>query len=322
MNQEYPDVRFPGWEVVRKLGQGSFGGVYEIQRTLPDGRVERGALKKLSVPRNRAEIEEMLSQSFSTESITAYYKDQMSDLVREYSLMQELGSCGNVVTCHDIQYVQQEGGLGWDVYIRMELLRPLKKALGQEYREETVLKLGLDLCNALKTCQKKNIIHRDIKPSNLILTPQNQLFLVDFNAAKAVSPGKGQDTVLIGTAGYAAPVFGEDFDYLTVQGDVPPAAEFAVRIQGDSMEPFLRDGGVAYVNHDPLRSGDAGIFCVDGEMFCKQYYRDPLGMVYLFSLNRKRADADILLPPESGRSLVCLGRVMLHTMPLPGKDEA
>ena len=123
-------------------------------------------------------------------------------------------------------------------------------------------------------------------------------------------------------AGYAAPVFGEDFDYLTVQGDVPPAAEFAVRIQGDSMEPFLRDGGVAYVNHDPLRSGDAGIFCVDGEMFCKQYYRDPLGMVYLFSLNRKRADADILLPPESGRSLVCLGRVMLHTMPLPGKDEA
>lgn len=90
---------------------------------------------------------------------------------------------------------------------------------------------------------------------------------------------------------------------------------------GDSMEPFLRDGGVAYVNHDPLRSGDAGIFCVDGEMFCKQYYRDPLGMVYLFSLNRKRADADILLPPESGRSLVCLGRVMLHTMPCRGRTR-
>ena len=121
-------------------------------------------------------------------------------------------------------------------------------------------------------------------------------------------------------AGYAAPVFGEDIDSLSVQWDVPPAAEFAVRVQGDSMEPWLRDGGVAYVNHDPLRSGDAGIFCVDGEMFCKQYYRDPLGMVYLFSLNRARADAAILLPPESGRSLVCLGRVMLHTMPLPGKD--
>ena len=192
--EQFSDIHFPGWEVVRKLGQGSFGGVYEIQRALPDGRVEKAALKKLSVPRNRAEIEEMLSQSFSTESITAYYKDQMSDLVREYSLMQELGSCGNVVTCHDIQYVQQEGGLGWDVYIRMELLRPLKKALGQEYREETVLKLGLDLCNALKACQKKNIIHRDIKPENILVSDDGTFKLTDFGIAK-VSEKTGSGTL-------------------------------------------------------------------------------------------------------------------------------
>lgn len=203
MNPKYPDVRFPGWEVVRKLGQGSFGGVYEIQRTLPDGRTERGALKKLSVPHDREEIEEMLSKSFSTESITAHYKDQMGDLVREYSLMQELGSCGNVVTCHDIQYVQQEGGLGWDVYIRMELLRPLKKALGQEYREETVLKLGLDLCNALKACQKKNIIHRDIKPENILVSEDGTFKLTDFGIAK-VSEKTGSGT-LTGTIGYMAP---------------------------------------------------------------------------------------------------------------------
>lgn len=203
MNLKYPDVRFPGWEVVRKLGQGSFGGVYEIQRTLPDGRVERGALKKLSVPHDREEIEEMLSKSFSTESITAHYKDQMGDLVREYSLMQELGSCGNVVTCHDIQYVQQEGGLGWDVYIRMELLRPLKRALDQEYREETVLKLGLDLCNALKACQKKNIIHRDIKPENILVSEDGTFKLTDFGIAK-VSEKTGSGT-LAGTNGYMAP---------------------------------------------------------------------------------------------------------------------
>ena len=111
-------------------------------------------------------------------------------------------------------------------------------------------------------------------------------------------------------AGYAAPVFGEDFDYLTVQGDVPPAAEFAVRVQGDSMEPYIADGSVAYVNRDPLQNGDVGIFCVDGEMLCKQYYQDPLGIVYLFSLNRLRSDADVVLPRDSGRNMVCFGRVM------------
>ena len=203
MKNQFEDIQFPGWEIVRKLGEGSFGGVYEIQRTLPDGRVERGALKRLSVPRDREEIEEMLSNSFSTESITAHYKDQMGDLVREYSLMQELGNCGNVVTCHDIQYVQQEGGLGWDVYIRMELLRPLKKVLGQEYREETVLKLGLDLCNALKACQKKNIIHRDIKPENILVSEDGTFKLTDFGIAK-VSEKTGSGT-LAGTNGYMAP---------------------------------------------------------------------------------------------------------------------
>lgn len=120
-------------------------------------------------------------------------------------------------------------------------------------------------------------------------------------------------------AGFAAPVFGEDFDYISVSGDVPPGADFAVRIQGDSMEPWIGDGDLAYVNRDPLSSGDVGIFCVDGEMLCKQYVRDPLGMVYLFSLNRRRADRDVVLPRDSGRSMVCFGRVLLAGRPpVPG----
>ena len=96
-------------------------------------------------------------------------------------------------------------------------------------------------------------------------------------------------------AGYAAPVFGEDFDYLDVTGDVPQGADFAVRIQGDSMEPYIKDGSVVYVNRDPLVNGDVGIFCVDGDMLCKQYPRD------------------------SGRTMVCFGRVLLKARPgIPG----
>lgn len=120
-------------------------------------------------------------------------------------------------------------------------------------------------------------------------------------------------------AGYAAPAFGEDFDYIPVTEDVPPAAEFAVRIQGDSMAPFIADGSVVYVNRDPLKPGDVGIFCVDGDILCKQYYRDPAGIVYLFSLNRARADADVVLPAASGRALACFGRVILRSFPLPGR---
>ena len=121
-------------------------------------------------------------------------------------------------------------------------------------------------------------------------------------------------------AGLAAPVFGEDFDYLTVTDSVPQAAEFAVRIQGDSMAPWIADGDLVYVNRDPLGNGDVGIFCVDGAMLCKQYYRDPLGMVYLYSINRARADADVVIARTGGQYLVCMGKVILrHVPPVPGK---
>ena len=120
-------------------------------------------------------------------------------------------------------------------------------------------------------------------------------------------------------AGYAAPVFGEDFDYIQVTEDVPGGAEFAVKIQGDSMAPYIADGAVVYVNRDPLQAGDVGIFCVDGEILCKQYYKDPLGTVYLFSLNRARSDADVVLTAGSGRMLVCFGRVIFRAPPLPGR---
>ena len=151
----------------------------------------------------------------------------------------------------------------------------------------------------------------------------DNLHAVQSEQERTAPPGQSREIPLYrspAAAGYASPVFGEDYDLIAVEGDVPQGADFAVRIQGDSMEPWLQDGGRAYVNHDPLQNGDVGIFCVDGEMLCKQYYRDPLGMVYLFSLNRARSDADVVLSRDGGRSFVCMGRVMLSRRPsLPGQ---
>lgn len=63
-----------------------------------------------------------------------------------------------------------------------------------------------------------------------------------------------------------------------------------------------------------------GIFCVDGDIFCKQYYKDPAGTVYLFSLNRARADADVVLTAgQRPDASACFGRVILHALPLPGR---
>ena len=120
-------------------------------------------------------------------------------------------------------------------------------------------------------------------------------------------------------AGIAAPVEGKDFEPYELGPDEPQGAAYAIRVQGDSMEPDFPNGSTVFVNHDAIANGDIGVFCVDGGTVIKQYCRDDqLGMVYLFSLNRKRADADILIRPSSNQTLVCQGRVITSKRyPLP-----
>ena len=119
-------------------------------------------------------------------------------------------------------------------------------------------------------------------------------------------------------AGIAVPTMGVDFEPYPLKPDDPQGAAFAVRLQGDSMEPYFPDGSIVFVNHDAMVNGDIGIFCVDSGTVCKQYYHDPLGMVYLFSLNRDRSDADVVLGPSSNRTLICQGRVITkRRFPIP-----
>ena len=233
---QFEDIDFPGWEVIRKIGEGSFGGVYEIHRTLPGGRVEKCALKKLTVPKDNGEIRELYSQSFSRENITAHYKDQMSELVNEYSLAQELNGCKNVVACHDVKCVQHDDGIGWDIYIRMELLHPLKQVLGAEYRERVVLRLGLDMCNALLACQEHSIIHRDIKPENILVSEKGEFKLGDFGIAKVSE--KTATGTMTGTMGYMAPEVANRWHY-GAQADIYSLGMVLYWMMNQRTLPFL-----------------------------------------------------------------------------------
>ena len=121
----------------------------------------------------------------------------------------------------------------------------------------------------------------------------------------------------LAAAGIPSPQPGEDYEELRVEAD--NRADFASRIAGDSMEPYIHDGDIVYcVRSIDLRDGDVGIFYADTGMVCKQFLRDSEGNVYLFSLNRSRADADLFFPASSGQSLCCYGKVLLKkTIPLP-----
>lgn len=111
-------------------------------------------------------------------------------------------------------------------------------------------------------------------------------------------------------AGFASPVIGEDYEEYEVMEESP--ADFAVRIDGDSMEPYIKDKSIVLVRRgETIVDGDVGLFFADTGMVCKQYCQDYVGNVYLFSLNRKRSDADVFIGADSDASILCFGKVLM-----------
>ena len=148
--------------------------------------------------------------------------------------------------------------------------------------------------------------------------------LADREEAAEPAPGSAGETARViplyrylAAAGYPSPQPGEDYeDYRVPAGS---RADFAARIAGDSMEPWIHDGDVVLAQRRvDLAAGDVGIFYVEGGMVCKQFCQDSEGNVYLFSLNRARKAADVTIPHSSDLPLLCYGRVLLsRRIPLP-----
>lgn len=75
---------------------------------------------------------------------------------------------------------------------------------GRSFSEEQVVAFLLQLCDGLELLHSLGIIHRDIKPDNLMLFKE-QIYLLDFDAAREFKPEQETDTRFLGTYGYAAP---------------------------------------------------------------------------------------------------------------------
>lgn len=202
MVPEINQVKWPGWETHNMIGQGSFGAVYEIQRDV-FGETERAALKVISIPQSKSELDEMYSEGYDEDSIQMNLDSQLKAIVSEYSMMRKLNGCSNVVHCDDVRYEKKSDGIGWNIYIKMELLTPLSKVLPTSITDETVIRIGKDICNALERCNMFGIVHRDIKPQNLFVSETGEFKLGDFGIAKTIEKTTGGTK--IGTFKYMAP---------------------------------------------------------------------------------------------------------------------
>ncbi len=181
-----PGSIFAGYEIVRRMGAGDFGAVYEAVK---QGGGPRVALKVLRVEMQGNE-----------EIVVRFMRE-----ARAVALLKH----PNIVAAVEVGECEGKPFLAME-HLKGELLGELvSQSGGLPLRE--ALDLAIPLMSAVRAVHAQGIVHRDLKPENIFVayTDSGEMLpkILDFGFAKMAEPGlqlTGKDTA-IGTPNFMSP---------------------------------------------------------------------------------------------------------------------
>lgn len=176
------------YRVVERIGHGGMGVVYKAHDTKLGRTV---ALKLLPVA-------------------SALYGDEQSLLLREARAASVL-THPNIATIYEVNEHDRIGFIALE-YVEGSSLGSLPA--GIPLKTTRVIRIGMQLADALDEAHRKGVIHRDIKPANIMLDARGQVKILDFGIAKLTDrkpgetgqlPHHSSPTVPQGSAPYVSP---------------------------------------------------------------------------------------------------------------------
>jgi eukaryotic-like serine/threonine-protein kinase len=169
------------YEIVRLLGQGGMGAVYQAQ----DKELDRQVAIKV-IRADMAANPEILRR-FKQELILARQITH-KNVIRIFDLGQADG----------IKFITME-------YIEGENLQSVLRGKKKLEPAEAANILA-QVCRALEAAHNEGVIHRDLKPQNIMLDKSGRAYVMDFGIARSMlGRGMTQTGALIGTPDYMSP---------------------------------------------------------------------------------------------------------------------
>lgn len=173
--------------VVQLAGRGGMSAVYQAL--------------DMKMNRQRVAIKEMSQENLNDQERS----EAMTRFQQEAHLLGTLNH-PNLPRIYDAFGAGGRSFLVMDFIDGKTLLQLLQEA-GQPLPVDQVLHYADQLCDVLTYLHQHNppIIFRDLKPTNVMVTKEGHVYLIDFGIARFFKEGQAQDTIMLGSPGYAPP---------------------------------------------------------------------------------------------------------------------